>query len=111
MRLAVRVGIHTGPVVVGAMGGGNRQEQLALGDTPNIAARLQGLAAPNTVVVSAATLGSSRGFLPARCWASMPQRGGRAHAVYQLLAESGAQTRLDAVAPRGLTPWWGVNKN
>ena len=40
------VGIHTGAVVVGAIGGAGRQEQLALGDTPNLAARLQGLAAP-----------------------------------------------------------------
>src|SRR5262249_22605806 len=55
VRLAVRVGIHTGLVVVGEMGGGGRQEQLALGDTPNIAARLQGLAAPDTVAISAAT--------------------------------------------------------
>src|SRR2546428_8616890 len=54
IRLAVRVGIHTGLVVVGAMGGAGRQEQLALGDTPNIAARLQGLATPDTVVISAA---------------------------------------------------------
>jgi hypothetical protein len=38
IRLAVRLGIHTGVVVVGAMGGGGRQEQLALGETPNIAA-------------------------------------------------------------------------
>ncbi|MEE9148630.1 MAG: adenylate/guanylate cyclase domain-containing protein, partial [Candidatus Tectomicrobia bacterium] len=41
VRLAVRVGIHTGPVVVGEMGGGGRYEQLALGETPNIAARLE----------------------------------------------------------------------
>src|SRR5262249_40866486 len=40
VRLAVRVGIHTGLVVVGEMGGGDQLEQLALGDTPNIAARL-----------------------------------------------------------------------
>ncbi len=53
--LAVRIGIHTGPVVVGQMGGGSRHEQLALGETPNIAARLEGLAAPDTVVISAAT--------------------------------------------------------
>jgi class 3 adenylate cyclase len=39
-RLAIRVGIHTGLVVVGEMGGGGRHEQLALGDTPNVAARL-----------------------------------------------------------------------
>ena len=49
VRLAVRVGIHTGLVVVGEVGGGSRQEQLALGKTPNLATRLQGLAAPDTV--------------------------------------------------------------
>ncbi|HSX79780.1 MAG TPA: adenylate/guanylate cyclase domain-containing protein, partial [Candidatus Saccharimonadia bacterium] len=43
VRVAVRIGLHTGLVVIGEMGGGNRQEQLAMGDTPNIAARLQGL--------------------------------------------------------------------
>ncbi len=43
--LQVRIGIHTGLVVVGEMGGGDRREQLALGETPNIAARLQGMAA------------------------------------------------------------------
>ena len=63
MRLAVRLGIHTGLVVVGDVGGGTRQEQLALGETPNLAARLQGLAAPNTVVISAATLQLLGGLL------------------------------------------------
>jgi class 3 adenylate cyclase len=62
VHLAVRLGIHTGLVVVGEVGGGTRQEQLALGETPNLAARLQGLAAPNTLVVSAATLQLLGGF-------------------------------------------------
>src|SRR5207245_6063880 len=53
-RLQVRIGIHTGLVVMGEIGGGGRHEQLALGETPNVAARLQGLAAPDTVVISAA---------------------------------------------------------
>jgi class 3 adenylate cyclase/tetratricopeptide (TPR) repeat protein len=53
--LAVRIGIHTGLVVVGEMGGGSRHEHLAMGETPNIAARLEGLATPNTVVISATT--------------------------------------------------------
>jgi predicted ATPase/class 3 adenylate cyclase len=53
--LAVRLGIHTGPVVVGVMGGGGRHEHLALGETPNIAARLQALAPANAVVISAVT--------------------------------------------------------
>ena len=65
MHLAVRLGIHTGLVVVGEVGGGSRQEHLALGETPNVAARLQGLAAPNTLVISAATFSSSAGSLPA----------------------------------------------
>jgi predicted ATPase len=55
MELAVRVGIHTGPVVVGEMGSGGRHENLALGETPNIAARLEGLAQPNTSVISPVT--------------------------------------------------------
>jgi class 3 adenylate cyclase/predicted ATPase len=55
VRVAVRLGLHTGLAVIGAMGSGARQEQLAMGDTPNIAARLQGLAAPDTAVLSAAT--------------------------------------------------------
>src|SRR6266700_76196 len=55
IRLAVRLGIHTGLVVVGEMGGAGRQGQLALGAVPNIAARLQGLAESNTVVISEAT--------------------------------------------------------
>ncbi len=55
VRLHMRLGIHTGPVVVGEMGGGGRHEHLATGDTVNIAARLESLAAPNTVVISAAT--------------------------------------------------------
>jgi AAA ATPase domain/Adenylate and Guanylate cyclase catalytic domain len=51
----VRLGIHTGPVVVGVMGGGGRHEHLALGETPNIAARLEVLAPANAVVISAVT--------------------------------------------------------
>ena len=53
--IQVRIGIHTGLVVVGEIGGGEKRENLALGETPNIAARLQGLAEPDTLVMSAAT--------------------------------------------------------
>lgn len=53
--LAVRIGIHTGLVVVSEVGGVERREPLALGETPNIAAKLQALAAPDTLLVTAAT--------------------------------------------------------
>src|SRR5262249_15573141 len=55
VQLAVRLGIHTGPVVVGGMGGGGRHEHLPLGKTPNIVARLQTLAPASAVVLSAVT--------------------------------------------------------
>lgn len=54
-QLELRIAIHTGEVVVGEMGGPGRSETLALGETPNIAARLIGSAAPGKVVVSDAT--------------------------------------------------------
>ncbi len=50
--LQVRIGIHCGRVVVGAMAGPNRSERWAIGDTPNIAARVQAEAAPGEVVIS-----------------------------------------------------------
>src|SRR5439155_6695453 len=62
IRVTVRVGIHTGLVVVGEMGGSRREEQWALGETPNIAIRLQDLAAPDTVVISAATARLVEGY-------------------------------------------------
>lgn len=52
VQLAVRLGIHTDPVVVGDIGSGDRHEHLALGETPYIAAWLESLAQPGTVVIS-----------------------------------------------------------
>jgi len=54
--ISIRVGIHTGPVVVGSVGHGGHRETLALGSTTNIAARLEGVAEPNTVLISETTL-------------------------------------------------------
>src|SRR4030095_11269237 len=61
-RVAVRLGVHTGLVVGGDVGEGSRREPLALGETPNIAARLQHLAAPNTLVISSATYHLIEGY-------------------------------------------------
>src|SRR5215510_350925 len=62
LQLAIRIGIHTGLVVIGDMGGAGRQEQLALGETPNACSRIQGLAAPNTIAMSEATYRLVRGY-------------------------------------------------
>src|SRR5215471_17302712 len=108
VRLAVRLGIHTGLVVVGAMGGGGRQEHLALGETPNIAARLQGLAAPDTLVISEATARLVAGYFRCDALGLQALKGLAAPLrVYRVLHASETQTRLDVAAIRGLTPLVG----
>jgi class 3 adenylate cyclase/predicted ATPase len=108
LQLAVRVGIHTGLVVVGAMGGSSRQEQLALGETPNIAARIQGLATPNTVAISEATSRLVQGYFDCEVLGAQALRGVAAPLnVYRVLRESGAQSRLEIASARGLTPLVG----
>src|SRR5215467_8541387 len=108
VHLAVRLGIHTGLVVVGDVGGGTRQEQLALGETPNLAARLQGIAAPNTLVISAATLQLLGGFFACQSLGTPPLKGlAQPLEVYRVLSESTARSRLEAVGSAGLTPLVG----
>src|SRR5256712_4664280 len=108
VRLAVRVGIHTGLVVVGEMGGGGRQEQLALGDTPNIAARLQGLAAPDTVVISTATQRLIQGYFTCHDLGSQTLRRVTAPIeVHQIVGTTEVQQRFDVAAARGLMPLVG----
>ena len=108
VRLAARLGVHTGLVVVGEVGGGARQEQLALGETPNLAARLQGLAAPNTLVISATTFQLLGGFFACQPLGTPPLKGlAQPLAVYRVLYESMARSRLEAVGSTGWTPLVG----
>jgi TOMM system kinase/cyclase fusion protein len=108
VQLAVRLGIHTGLVVVGEVGGGGRQEQLALGETPNVAARLQGIAAPNTLVISAATSQLLGGFFACQSLGTLLLKGvAQPLEVYQVLYENTARSRLEAAGRIGLTPLVG----
>ena len=108
MRLAVRIGIHTGPVVVGTMGSGGRHEQLALGETPNLAARLQSLAAPDTVAISETTHRLVQGYFRCDDLGSPSLKGVETPLrVYRVVAESAAQSRLDVAGTTGLTPLVG----
>ena len=108
ITLAVRLGIHTGLVVVGDMGGGDRQEQLALGEVPNIAARIQGLAEPNTIMISPDTSRLIQGYFECQDLGEQTLRGlAKPIAVYRVLSESGATSRLDVAQTRGLTPLVG----
>jgi class 3 adenylate cyclase/tetratricopeptide (TPR) repeat protein len=108
VQLTVRLGIHTGQVVVGEIGAGARHEQLALGETPNIAARLQGIAAPNTVVIGAATYRLLEGFFRCQPLGTPALKGvDQPLEVYQVLYESMARSRLEVAGRTGLTPLVG----
>jgi TOMM system kinase/cyclase fusion protein len=108
VELSVRLGIHTGLVVVGEVGGDTRHEQLALGETPNLAARLQGIAAPNTVVISATTLPLLGGFFACQALGIHRLKGfAQPIEVYRVLSESMARSRLEAAGSTGLTPLVG----
>jgi TOMM system kinase/cyclase fusion protein len=108
VRLAIRVGIHTGLVVVGEIGAAGRREQLALGETPNVAARLEGLAAPGTVAISAALHQLVQGYFVCDDLGTPALKGvDTPFQVYRVVGESGAQSRLDVPSPRGLTPLVG----
>src|SRR5262245_21521846 len=102
------MGIHTGLVVVSELGSGVKREILALGEAPNIAARLQGLAEPDTVVLSAATQRLVTGLF--ECQELGPQRLkgiSTPLSLYRVIGESGAQSRFEVAVSRGLTPLVG----
>jgi len=94
--LQVRIGIHTGLVVAGEMGGGDTRELLAIvGETPNVAARLQEIAVPDTVVISTATYRLIQGYFVCQDLGPHTLKGiSTPVPVYQVLRESGAQSRF-----------------
>jgi len=108
VRLQARVGIHTGLVVVGEMGGGPQHGQLALGVTPNLAAKIQAIATPESVVISGAIYGLVQGYFVCQDLGEQTLPGvATPIALYQVLQASDARGRLEAVARRGLTPLVG----
>jgi TOMM system kinase/cyclase fusion protein len=108
IQLAVRLGIHTGLVVIGEMGGAGRQELLALGGVPSVCSRIEGLAAPNTIAMSEATYRLVQGYFECQDLGVQTLRGvAEPVHVYHDLQESGARGRLDVAHARGLTPLVG----
>jgi predicted ATPase/class 3 adenylate cyclase len=106
--LHVRIGIDTGLVVAGALAPDEGMEDAAVGVPPNIAARLQALAVPDSVVISAAAYRLIAGYFDCRELGFHAIRGiSQPMAVYQVLHESAARTRLDVAARRGLPPMQG----
>jgi class 3 adenylate cyclase/tetratricopeptide (TPR) repeat protein len=102
--VAVRIGIHTGPVLVGQAEAGAGGETIALGETMNLASRLQGRAEPGQIVISEDTLRLVRGIfivedLGPQSLDGIPQPV----RAFHVMQRSGVRSRFDAVAHR-LTP-------
>jgi class 3 adenylate cyclase/tetratricopeptide (TPR) repeat protein len=108
VSLAVRIGCHTGLVVVGDDVGQTGHDDMVLGDTPNITARLQGVAKPNTLVIGPLTHQLLGGTFVCESLGTPELKGVAAPLeVHRVLYESTARTRLEALASTGLTPLVG----
>jgi class 3 adenylate cyclase/tetratricopeptide (TPR) repeat protein len=99
-HLEVRIGIDTGPVVV--------DMRSAVGTVPNIAARLQALAMPNTVLVSEATHRLIAGYFACEALGPQSLKGfDEAVPVYRVTAPGQARSRFELAVQAGLTPFVG----
>jgi class 3 adenylate cyclase/tetratricopeptide (TPR) repeat protein len=107
-ELAIRVGINTGLVVVGDIGTGESRDEMAVvGETPNVAARLQELAVPGSVVVGASTYRLIEGLFRCDDLGALAVKGvGAPVPVYRVREPTGA-SRFEATTTRGLTPLVG----
>jgi len=106
--IQMRIGIHTGPVVVGTLGNDLRVEFKAVGDTVNLASRMEGLAEPGTTYVTEDTFKLTEGFFRFEALGEKQVKGKEeAVKVYQVIAPSARRTRFDVSAERGLTPLVG----
>ncbi len=107
--LAVRIGIATGRVVVGdIVGEGAAQEASIAGEAPNLAARLQAIAAPNTIVISESTHALAGGLFQCTGLGAQALKGFDAPvAAWQVDAPHSIESRFEATHTRALTPFIG----
>jgi predicted ATPase/class 3 adenylate cyclase len=109
--LKMRVGIHTGPVVVGTLGNDLRVEFKAVGNTVNLASRMEGLAEPGTTYVTEDTFKLTEGFFRFEALGEKEVKGKKQPiSVYRVIAPSTRRTRFDVSAERGLTPFIGRDR-
>jgi class 3 adenylate cyclase/tetratricopeptide (TPR) repeat protein len=107
-QIKMRIGIHTGTVVVGTLGNDLRVEFKAVGDTVNLASRMQSLADPGTTYVTEETFKLSEGFFRFEALGERRIKGKEEPVrVYRVIAPSTRRTKFDVSAERGLTPLVG----
>jgi class 3 adenylate cyclase/tetratricopeptide (TPR) repeat protein len=108
LDVRMRIGVNSGLVVVGRIGNDLRMEYTAVGDTINLAARLQTAAAPGSILVSEATHRLVAAFFETRDLGRLELKG-KAEPVhaFEVVGERPVHGRIDALADLGLTPFVG----
>lgn len=110
LALQMRVGIHTGEVLIGDMGkmGGAHEPDAVVGAAPIIANRLQGAGAPNSVTISRSTYDLIEGQFHCRALPSVILKGmGEPMAVFEVLAPGGVRVQVERMATRPTRPLVG----
>jgi class 3 adenylate cyclase len=108
VEVQIRVGLNSGGVVVRSIGSDLRMDYSAVGQTTNLAARMEQLAAPGSIRLTAETLRLAEGFVQVTPLGPVPIKGlAEPIEVFELVAAVAARTRLEAAARRGLTRFVG----
>jgi class 3 adenylate cyclase/tetratricopeptide (TPR) repeat protein len=102
--IQIRVGLNSGEVVVGSIGSDLRMEYSAVGQTTHLAARMEQMAKPASVLLSAETLRLAEGYVQVKTLGPVPVRGlADPVEVFELGGTTTARTRLQVATVRGLT--------
>jgi len=109
--LEMRIGLNTGPVVVGKIGDDLRMDYTAVGDTTNVAARLQQSARPGSVLVGASTHRLIAGYFEMLDLGELSVKGHTPVQAFEVLRARGRKARLDVESERGLTPLVGRDRD
>jgi class 3 adenylate cyclase/tetratricopeptide (TPR) repeat protein len=106
--LRIRVGLNSGEVVVRAINSDLHMDYSAIGRTTHLAARMEQLALPGSILVTSSTVALTEGFVATRSLGAVPVKGlVDPLEIYELTGMGPARTRLQAGARRGLTPFVG----
>jgi class 3 adenylate cyclase len=104
----IRLGLNSGPVIVGAIGDDLRMDYTAVGDTTNIASRMQGMARPGTVLLSRNTQKLVRDFFDMETLGKVALKGKEEpQEAYELVKPRVVETRIGASVAKGLTRFVG----
>ena len=108
LEVQIRVGLNSGAVVVRGIGNDLHMDYSAIGQTTHLAARMEQLAPPGSIRLTADTLRLAEGFVQVTPLGPVPVKGlPNPVEVYELAGPGPARTRLQAFAARGLTPFVG----